>query len=187
MRRLAAVLIALVASAACDTPPEKEYHQAVGAIEAARAAGAATFAPEELAAADAALIRYDAAVGQRDYRQALSHALDARERATAAAAKAGTQKSLVRGETERLITGIATTIERGRTTAASATRAQAQAARALRSTLETAERALQEARAALERDDVVAARRALDGVEDQLTQALAPFQTTAPAAPPRRR
>lgn len=187
MRRLAAVLIALVASAACDTPPEKEYHQAVGAIEAARAAGAATFAQEELAAADAALVRYEAAVGERDYRQALSHALDARERATAAAARAGTEKALMRGETERLITTIATSVEQGRTIAASATRAQAQQARALRAALATTERALQEARAALERDEVMAARSALDGVETRLAEALAPFRSTTPPTPARRR
>jgi len=187
MRRLAAVLLALVASAACDTPPEKEYHQAVGAIEAARAAGAATFAREELADAEAALTRYESAVDERDYRQALSHALDARERATAAAARAGTRKALARGEAERLITTIAAQVERGRTAAGAATRAQAQAARALRQTLTATEEALQEARAALERDDVMAARGALDAVETRLAQALAPFDTSASGTSSRRR
>lgn len=187
MRRLVALLLVVAAGAACGTPPEKEYHQAVGAIEAARAAGAATFAPEELAAAEQLLVRYNEAAGRRDFRQALSHALDARERATAAAAKAASDKALIRGATERRIPVLAADVERARNAAAAATRAQAQAARTLRETISSTERALQEARAALERDDVMAARQALEGAEDRLAEALKPFRPAAGAAPAPRR
>lgn len=187
MRRLVALLLAVAAGAACGTPPEKEYHQAVGAIEAARAAGAATFAPDELAAAERLLVRYDEAAGQRDYRQALSHALDARERATTAAAKAASDKALIRGETERRIPLLAAEVERARNAAAAATRAQAGAANTLRETISSTEKALQDARAALERDDVMAARQALEGTEDRLAQALKPFRPAGGAASASRR
>ena len=55
--------------------------QAQGAIDAARAAGADQYAREEFTAAEDALKRSHEAVAQRDYRQALNTALDARERA----------------------------------------------------------------------------------------------------------
>lgn len=187
MRRLAALLLIAVAGSACNTPPEKEYNQAVGAIEAARAAGAGTYAADELAAAEQLLVRYDEAVEARDYRQALSHALDSRERATAAAAKAAGDKALLRGEAERMIPLLAAQTERGRNALAGATRAQAQAAETLRSTITATERALQEARANLERDNVRAARDVLEGLEARLAQALAPFEAPAAAPAPRRR
>ena len=187
MRRLAVLLLVVLAAPACGTPPEKEYNQAVGAIEAARAAGAGTYAPDELGAAEQSLARYADAVAQRDYRQALSHALDARERATAAAAKAASDKANLRGETERLIPALAADMERGRIAAAGATRAQTDAARTLRETITATERALQEARAALERDNVKAARDVLNGLQERLSQALAPFQSAADSAPRPRR
>ena len=187
MRRLAVLLLVVLASPACGTPPEKEYNQAVGAIEAARAAGAATYAPDELTSAEQSLARYADAVAERDYRQALSHALDARERATAAAAKAASDKANLRGEAERLIPILAAEMARGRTVAAGATRAQADAAHTLREVITATERALQEARAALERDNVKAARDVLNGIQERLTQALAPFQAAAAPAPRPRR
>ena len=187
MRRLAVLLLLPLATLACGEPPEREYHQAQGAIQAARAAGAEIWAPDELAAATSALTRYDAAVAQRDYRQALSHALEARERASAAAKKAAADKSTRRGEIERLVVLLATHVERGRVVLNGATRAQDEAARALRQVIGDTERALQESRAALERDEVNRARTLLDGLEARLTQALAPFQNAAPPPANRRR
>ena len=186
MRRLAILLLLPLAVCACAEPPEREYHQAQGAIEAARAAGAEVYAPEELAAAEQALKRYDEAVAQRDYRQALNHALDSRERASAAARKAAADKATRRGEIERLIVVLAAEAERGRVAAGRATRAQEAAAQSLRQVISDTERALQNSRAALERDDVKQARAMLEGLEDRLAQALAPFRSTAPAPAPRR-
>ena len=60
-------------------------NQAQGAIDAARAAGAERFATAEFAAATDALKRSEDAVAAGDYRQALSHAIDSRERAQNAA------------------------------------------------------------------------------------------------------
>lgn len=171
----------------CGEPPEREYHQAQGAIEAARAAGAAQYAPEELSAAEQALKRYHEAVAQHDYRQALNHALDARERASAAARKAAEDKATIRGNIERLIVVLAAEIERGRVAANRATRTQEPAARTLRQVIADTERALQEARAALERDDLKHARDVLDGLEPRIAQALAPFRSAGPAPASRRR
>ena len=79
-RRLA--FISLILSAGCAEPPNKEMNQAQGAIDAARAAGAERFATAEFAAATDALKRSEKAVAAGDYRQALSHAIDSRERRT---------------------------------------------------------------------------------------------------------
>ena len=69
-----------LAAGGCGEPPSKEMHQAQGAIDAARAAGAERYAADTLAAAVKALAQADLAANQRDYRLALNHALDSRER-----------------------------------------------------------------------------------------------------------
>ena len=74
--------------AACAEPPTREISQAQGALDAARAAGAEAYARTEFQAADAALKKAHDAVAERDYRQALSFALDAREQARTAAREA---------------------------------------------------------------------------------------------------
>ncbi len=99
---LAALFVFCVAG--CAAPPQKEMDQAEGAIATARAAGAAQYAADEFAAAETALRRSHEAAGQRDYRQALNHALDARERAQVAARDAADRKALARGLAERAIT-----------------------------------------------------------------------------------
>ena len=66
----------LLSLAACADPPDREMQLAEGAINAARAAGAETYAQEELTAAQEALKRAHEAVEIRDYRLALNHALD---------------------------------------------------------------------------------------------------------------
>ena len=190
MRRVVVSLllgVASIAAAGCAEPPQREYHQAQGAIEAARAAGAETYAADELASAEQALKRYDEAVAQRDYRQALNHALDSRERASAAAKKAAAEKASARGQIERLIVTLAAEAERGRVSANGATRAQESAARNLRRVITDIERALQNARAALEKDDLKQAQQVLDGLESRLTEALAPFRAPETPAPARRR
>jgi len=91
---------------ACSEPPTKERQQAEGAIAAARAAGAEAYAATELQAAEKALIDYDAAVEQRDYRQALRLAVEARNGAYEAAKRAADEKAAARGEAERLIASL---------------------------------------------------------------------------------
>ena len=96
VRRLALVILTIL-SASCAEPPNKEMNQAQGAIDAARAAGADRFAAAEFTAATEALKRSEAAVAAGDYRQALSHAIDSRERAQNAAKMAVDGRTDARG------------------------------------------------------------------------------------------
>jgi hypothetical protein len=102
--RAACASLIVLTLAGCAAPPQKEMDQAEGAIASARAAGAAQYAATEFAAAETALQRSHEAVGQRDYRQALNQALDARERAQNAAREAADKKAIARGRAERAIT-----------------------------------------------------------------------------------
>ena len=102
VRRLA-LITAILLSASCAEPPNKEMNQAQGAIDAARAAGAEKFAAAELTAAQDALKRSEEAVIARDYRLALSHALDSRERAQNAAKMAVDGRADLRGQAERAV------------------------------------------------------------------------------------
>jgi hypothetical protein len=72
-------------------------------LAAARAAGAATYAPDEIGAAERALAAYDDAVARRDYRQALSLAIDARDGAYEAARRAADRRAIAQAGAERLI------------------------------------------------------------------------------------
>ena len=105
-------LITAILSASCAEPPSKEMNQAQGAIDAARAAGADKFASIEFNAAIEALKRSEEAVAARDYRQALNHALDSRERAQNAAKLAVEGRADARGQAERGIAEVATLLSR---------------------------------------------------------------------------
>lgn len=100
--RLATIFVVVV-TAACTSPPDKELHQAEGAIETARAAGAPRYAPQAFQAAEQALQRATAAVADRDYKLALNHALDARERAVDAVREAAESRARIRGDVEQRI------------------------------------------------------------------------------------
>jgi len=96
-----AILTIALAAAACASPPHKEMDQAQGALDAAKAAGAEQYAAAEYKAASDALQRSHDAVAQSDYRLALNHALDSRERAQNAARLAADGKAQVRAELEQ--------------------------------------------------------------------------------------
>jgi len=98
-----AVLAIALAATACAEPPNKEMDQAQGALDAARAAGAEQYASDEYRAAADALKRSHDAVAQSDYRLALNHALDSRERAQNAARQAADGKAQLRGEADRIM------------------------------------------------------------------------------------
>jgi len=173
-RRLMVVAVALALAWACAEPPDKEMHQAQGAIDAARAAGAERYAPAELEAATTALAKAAEAVAERDYRLALSQALEASSSAQAAARTAADQKALVRSETERALDTLDATMAtaRDRLKSARGVRAAASAAAALDAALTAATEAVQEARSALDGDDYLGARDRLTGVNDRLTVAI---------------
>jgi hypothetical protein len=88
-------------ASACGAPPTREMDQAQGAIDAARAAGADRYATEEYQAAVDALKQAQEAVTERDYRLALNHALDSRDRAQNSAKQAASQQVTLRSSAER--------------------------------------------------------------------------------------
>lgn len=183
MPRLAAscLLACVVAAAAgCADPPSKELHQAQGAIDAARAAGADSYATDEFTAAVSALARAEAAVAQRDYRLALSQALDSRERAQNAAKLAASQKAAVRSEAERLLAELTSATAMASTRLAAETfRTPSPGVVALQSAVQNARAALDDAGKALATEDYLEARRRLQGVRDTLVAA----HQALPAAP----
>jgi hypothetical protein len=169
---------------ACAEPPSKEMNQAQGAIDAARAAGAEQYAGAELAGAIEALKKSDEAVTQRDFRLALNYAIDSRERAQNAAKTAGVARADARGAAERHLAEVATllTQARGRLTDAAVEKLARPLVQEQRDTVDTVEKRLQEARAALAADDYPAATTATAGLAAQLRAVLKALE--APAAPP---
>ena len=154
-------------------------HEAQGAIDAARAAGAEQYAPAEYEAAVVALERYADAVADRDYRLALNHALDARERAQDAARMAADQKAIIRSEAEHALDTVEATMRQldVRLRAADAARAPIDVLENARLTARAAEAAVQEARTALASDNYLAARDATRGLAEQLREAIRQLDT----------
>ena len=189
-RRFVEFLLAslfLVCALACGAPPSKELHQAQGAIDAARAAGADDYAREDYDAAVTALARAEQAVSERDYRLALSQALDSRERAQAAAKLAASQKAQVRSEAERLLAQVTSIV------AVAADRVAADGAKTPTAAIATLEDAIASARTALDdagkalaSEDYLEARRRLEGVGVALNAAMQALPAPAPPRPARR-
>jgi hypothetical protein len=183
VRRLA--LIVAVLSASCAEPPTKEMNQAQGAIDAARAAGADKFAAAELTAAVDALEKSEEAVAADDYRQALSHAMDSRERAQNAAKLAVDGRADARGQAEATISEVATLVSRAQSQLKdpAVARLNGRAMRSVRTTVANAERKMQEARLALKQEDYAAVATGLAGVANELQAALTEIDAAVPARP----
>jgi hypothetical protein len=173
---------------ACGEPPNKELHQAQGAIDAARAAGAAVYAPDELKGAVDALTRAQEAVAQRDYRLALNHALDSRERAQAAAKRAADERATARSDAERLLadTTAAIAVATVRLKAAEDAHTPAQGTATLRAAIETARKATDDAGNALAKEDYLGARQRLQGVSRAIAVAVESVPPPPSSAPPAR-
>jgi HAMP domain-containing protein len=186
-RRLA--LVILILSASCAEPPHKEINQAQGAIDAARAAGADRFAATEFAAATDALKRSEDAVAAGDYRLALNHAIDSRERAQSAAKMAVEGRADARGQAERAIAEVATLISRAQTQLKDPdiVRLNGRTLRAPRATVAAADKMLQEARSALAGENYAAVTTALNGVADDLQAALTEIDAVASPRSSRRK
>jgi len=138
----------LLVLAGCSEPPQKEIDQAQAAVELARTAGAETYAPEEYATAAASLQKARAAVDQRDYRQALSYAIDARQRAQNAVRQAGDAKARAQRAADAAITDVSARLNQlqARLKAAQTARLPLKELRAPRVEAAEAQRRLQEAR-----------------------------------------
>lgn len=189
LRLLAAASLAAIALA-CSEPPNKELHQAQGALDAARAAGAETFAAAEYRDARSALDQAQQAVTQRDYRLALRYALDARERATEAARAAGNHKAEARGRAERAMAVAETALRdaeaRLKTPALAKVRARDLAP--ARNAIADLRDALQKARAAMDKEAYLDVAPTLEPAQRRVKAAfdeLAARETRKPTRPRR--
>jgi hypothetical protein len=167
---LSLALLAAVAGAACGDPPEKEIEQAQGAIDAARAAGADQYAREEFTAAEDALKRSHIAVDQRDYRQALNAALDARERAQAAAKESVNIKATARADATKALADADTALHdaRAKLKTAETARVPLRTLTIGRKAIDNGETAVQEARTAFEKGDYLRTIETARGVSSRL-------------------
>jgi hypothetical protein len=93
-------ILSLLLLAGCDQPPAKEIAAAETALAQARKGGAFAFAPEQWKAAEAALAQARQKVEMKDYRGALSSAIDASDKAKGAATAAASAKLLARSAAE---------------------------------------------------------------------------------------
>jgi hypothetical protein len=188
MLRAFVLLLTLFLVSACAEPPSKEMHQAQGAIDAARAAGAEQYGAEQLKAAVDALAQADVAVTANDYRLALANALNSREHAQNAAKTAVDARARARGDAERELAEATALVERAdtRLKAPDTARLPARVVAPVRKTVDAATIALQEARTALEKEEYVQVGKAAAAVTAQIEAALATLDQ-APAAPARSR
>ncbi len=174
MPRLLAVLCAIVCasafSTACSAPPQKEIDRAQEAIDSARAAGADQYAPEAYTAATAAQPQSHQAVDHRDYRRALSRAVDATGRAPEAARAAAENKAKVRSATEAAVNAANTALMQleARVKTAEAAKVPARELAPARTAVKDAETDLQKARTLLASENYSAAREAIDGLDEEI-------------------
>jgi len=185
--RLLPVFVAFVLTAGCGDPPDKELHQAQGAIDAARAAGADKYAVEELKAAQDALDHANTAVGDRDYRLALNYALDSRERAQNAAKMAADQKAATRSDAERLLAEVTTEIAvtSAKLQSAESTHQPAALTAQLAAAIAAARHAIDDAGKALASQDYIQAKAYLEGVTASLAAAAERVPGSEAPLPPR--
>ncbi|MEQ1758859.1 MAG: DUF4398 domain-containing protein [Vicinamibacterales bacterium] len=163
--------------------------QAQGAIDAARAVGADRYAAAEFTSATDALTRARQAVTERDYRLALSDALDSREHAQNAAREAADTRARLRGEVERLTTEVSLLLEQVEKVLAAAekSRAPRHTLRQHRDSVTAATTSLQEARTAVAAGDYTAATNTLTGTKDRIAAVITAIDTLTAAQTPRRR
>ena len=182
-------MLALVLLAACGTPPHKEMDQAQGAIDAARAAGADRYAADEFTAAQRSLTLATQAVGQRDYRLALNHAIESREQAQNAARVAAETQARLRGDAERAMAEVRALLVQanGRLGTAEKTGVPRRIVNDAREALSAANADLQKASTAMQAQDASAAQAALTGAKKRIAQVIARLDAAMRGPSTRRR
>jgi len=167
---LGTITCAVFLFVACSAPPTKEIDRAQQAIDAARAAGAEQYAAESFTAATTALQQSHEAVDQRDYRLALSRAVDSTDRAEEATHTAADNKAKARTQTEAAVnTANAAVMHlQARLKAAEEARVPARELAPAKETLKDAEGALQKARALLAAQNYAGANQAVSGLDEQI-------------------
>jgi hypothetical protein len=185
----ASALALLLLLTACGTPPHKEMDQAQGAIDAARAAGAERYAKDELTAATTALTAATQAVEQSDYRLALNHALESRERAQNAARIAAETQGALRAEVERTSAEVKNLLAQanGRLTTAERSRLARRVITDTRKVIATATGDVQKADAAVRAGDVAEAQAVLARAKQQLSDVITRLDDALRAQNARRR
>ncbi len=186
---LSIALLAAVAGTGCGDPPDKEMQQAQGAIDAARAAGADQYARGEFTAAEDALKRSHDAVAQRDYRQALNTALDALERAQAAAKESVNTKAIARADATKALADADAALHdsRAKLKVAETARAAARILAAGRKAIDAGETAVQKARTAFDQGDYLGSIETAHSVSAQLGPATRDLEAAVAAGGRRRR
>jgi predicted S18 family serine protease len=188
-RTLLLVLCAAFGTVGCSEPPQKEIDQAQAAVDAARSVRADQYATEEYTAAAAALQKAHDAVDQRDYRQALSYAIDARQRASDARRQAEGGRTRARRASEALVTDCSARISQLDTDikVAADQRIRARDLRPAQTTLGDAANALQEARSSIDAGNYQEVVARLTKVRRNLDAALASVDALRQHPPRKRR
>ncbi len=147
---------------ACDQPPTRELGAAESALRDARKEGADVFAAERFKEAEAALASARQKVDQKDYRGALSSAVDAAEKAKAAAAAVPSARIVLKGgaetaqaEAQAVLDDVAAIREEAATT-----RVPETAFESLQPRVADVEAALKVVEDSLDRGDLLAAQKA---------------------------
>jgi hypothetical protein len=168
---LPALLLALVGVLAwgCTDPPHRELAAAHDALEEARRQGADRYAPERWQEAEAALAQARQRIEAKDYRGALSSAIDAFDRARQAAQAAAASRSSSRSKALAAQSEVEASLRE-----AAEVRAAAREAKVPDTAFVDVDEAMAEVRAglrtvseALERDDPLTAERAATEVKTQ--------------------
>ncbi|HXG89033.1 MAG TPA: DUF4398 domain-containing protein [Vicinamibacterales bacterium] len=183
------VLPFILILAACAVPPSKEMDRAQGAIESARAAGADQYATTEFTAATDALRKSEEAAAQRDFRLALSLAIDSFSQAQTAAKAAVEARAKSRGDAERAASQVNTLLVQANSHLADPAIAKLprRTVEEVRGVIDAAQKVMQEARAAIEAHDYARALSLTDGVAARIQAAIAALDAPPPTAPARRR
>ncbi|MDR1989787.1 MAG: DUF4398 domain-containing protein [Acidobacteriaceae bacterium] len=183
------VFVLAVVTASCGgEPPTKEMQDAQTAIDAARASGADVYAADEFRASQEALQHAQEAVGQRDYRLALNHALDSRERAQDAANAAKAARDAARAAADRALTDARTALLTAHTHLASVeAHANAKTLATVKETFATAQDRLQEAGTAFAREDYVTSTAAVTSAMEEISSVNGTLDALSPPASRRRR
>jgi hypothetical protein len=170
----APIFCAALLASGCGAPPTREMDQAQGAIDAARAAGADRYATEEYQAAVDALKQAQEAVTEHDYRLALNHALDSREKAQASAKQAATQQVTLRSSAERRLGEVTAMLAQAnqRLAAAEAARVPRKSLTAPRAAIASADTSLQKAGTEINDGDYRASQEQLANTAAQLRTAI---------------
>lgn len=182
------VLLALFLVHACAAPPNKEIADAQNAIKAAQAAGAEKHAREPYAAATEAYRLANEAVLAGDYRLALDRALESRDHAQLATRQASDLNIRARDQAHQAMADVAESLANTALRIETADRAGAPRRVIVdaRRTLTQASTDVQEASAALKKEEFANAVRILSGVKPRLDKTVASLKAATPQSSKRR-